>query len=58
MRSNVPQVFQTFFLRHEFLARRPSEDLRSSLPLSALPVLARKVSPEGLLEPFSLEEIR
>ena len=30
------------FLRHEFLERRPSEDLRSSLPLSALPVLARK----------------
>ena len=30
----------------EFLERRPSEDLRSSLPLSALPVLARK----GFLE--------
>ena len=28
----------------EFLERRPSEDLRSSLPLSALPVLARKGS--------------
>ena len=31
------------FLRHACLERRPSEDLRSSLPLSALPVLARKV---------------
>ena len=42
MRRNVPQVFQTFFPRHKFLERRPSEDLRSSLALIALPVLARK----------------
>ena len=52
MRSNVPQVFQTFFLRREFLARRPSEDLRSSLPLSALPVLARKGFFWGVLAAF------
>ena len=41
VRRHVPQVSQTFFLRHEFVERRPSEDLTSSLPLSALPVLAK-----------------
>ena len=45
-------------LGHEFLERRPSEDLRSSLPLSALPVLARKGFSWTLLEPFSPEEMR
>ena len=36
--TSVPNVFS----KTQFLERRPSEDLRSSLPLSALPVLARK----------------
>ena len=36
--TRVPNVFS----KTQFLERRPSEGLRSSLPLSALPVLARK----------------
>ena len=42
MRRNVPQVSLKLFPRCKFLKRRPLEGLRSSLPLSALPVLARK----------------
>ena len=40
MRRNVPQVSQTLFPRKN-IERRPWEGLRSSLPLSALPVLAQ-----------------
>ena len=40
VRRHVPQVSQTFFPR-EKIERRPWEGLRSSLPLSALPVLAQ-----------------
>ena len=42
MRRNVPQVSLKLFPKCKLLKRKPFEGLRSSLPLSALPVLARK----------------
>ena len=51
IRRDVIQASQKFFPKRKFIQRRCLEGLRSSLHLSALPVLARKVYLGGL---FSL----